>query len=328
MKHCRVFPAIMAALVLVLALALLPLPVAGADSTAVSIDAPAEAAAGSEFIALVAVDYVEDFDSCGFDVVYDETIITVIDVTGGEINGHSIPVGPANWSYIPAGSGDTGRTRVIAFLPGVPEPGVSGAGYVAEIHFEVLGSAGETATIALESVGFYDWQGDPISTTTDDHAVQISTATDPTIAFGPRSFAFSATEGEANPASQTLEIWNSGPGTLDWSVSSNAQWLRLSPASGSSTGERDSITVSVDIAGLTAGDYSSDIVIEAPGATNAQRVASISLEIATAPVPPDNDNDNDEPPGRSSMVVLWIVLGAVVVAGVILLVLRRGKSQS
>lgn len=329
MKHWRIGPAIIAALVL--ALALLPVPVAGADGTAVSIDAPAEAAEGSEFIALVAVDHVEDLDSCGFDVVYDETIITVIDVTGGEIDGHTIQVGPGFWSYIPAGIEDTGRTRVIAYLPGMPQPGVSGSGHVARIHFEVVGSAGEAATIRLESVAFYDWQGDPISTTAEDYAVQISAATDPTISFGPRSFDFSATEGEANPASQPLEIWNSGPGTLDWSVSADAQWLNLSPASGSSTGERDSVSVSVDIAGLSAGDHSAEIVIEAAGAANTPRRVNVGLQISAEAAPPvndnDNDNDNDQPTGRRAIVVLWIALGAVVVAGVILLVLRRGKPQ-
>jgi hypothetical protein len=105
--------------------------------------------------------------------------------------------------------------------------------------------------------------------------------TEPTIAFSPSSFSFSAAEGGDNPASKTLKIWNSGTGMLNWSVSDNANWLSLSPTSGSSTGEKDEITVSVDISGIDAGDYDATITISAEGATNTPQTVSVSLHIGT-----------------------------------------------
>ena len=111
----------------------------------------------------------------------------------------------------------------------------------------------------------------------------------PTISFNPPSFSFSATEGEANPPDQTLEIWNSGGGTLDWSVSENATWLILSPGSGTSNGEHDSITVSVSIVGMTAGNYSSTITIIAVGATNTPQTVLVNLTV----IPPTGE---DNPP--------------------------------
>ena len=103
--------------------------------------------------------------------------------------------------------------------------------------------------------------------------------TEPTIAFSPSSFNFSATEGGANPADKTLEIWNSGIGTLNWTVSDNAGWLSLSPTGGSSTGEEDEVTVSVDTSSMDAGDYDATITIEDTEATNTPQTVLVSLRI-------------------------------------------------
>jgi hypothetical protein len=105
----------------------------------------------------------------------------------------------------------------------------------------------------------------------------------PAIGYSPSSFSFSATQGGANPPSQTLSIWNSGGGTLAWSVSDDAAWLTLSPTSGSSTGETDTVTVAVDVSGMSAGSYSATITISAPGATNTPRTVAVSLTITSLP---------------------------------------------
>lgn len=57
------------------------------------------------------------------------------------------------------------------------------------------------------------------------------------------------------PVEWTFNIWNSGTGTLNWDVSSNSEWISLSPESGISTGEWDAVTVTVDTASLTLGDH-------------------------------------------------------------------------
>jgi hypothetical protein len=83
----------------------------------------------------------------------------------------------------------------------------------------------------------------------------------PVLSCSPESFAFEAMEALADPDSQTLEVWNSGGGAMDWRVADNAAWLILNPASGQSTGEKDSVTVSVAIAGLVAGSYDATITV-------------------------------------------------------------------
>jgi len=170
MKHWKGILAIVVSLGL--ALALLPLSITGANGTVtVSIDAPAEVNPGSSFVANVTVDYVENYDACGFDVTYDQTIITVTDVTGGEIDGHAVEV---DWVYYPSGPPDPGKIRVLAVVPGMPGPGVTGTGHIAQIHFNVLGSSCETSAIHLEEVGMYDYEAHSIDTTTVDDSVHVA----------------------------------------------------------------------------------------------------------------------------------------------------------
>jgi len=105
----------------------------------------------------------------------------------------------------------------------------------------------------------------------------------PAISVSPTSLSFTTTDGE-NPADQTLEVWNSGSATLNWTLTDDAGWLSESPTSGNSTGVNDktSVTVSVDVTGLGVGDYSGTITITAPGATNTPQSVSVSLHIEAA----------------------------------------------
>jgi len=112
-------------------------------------------------------------------------------------------------------------------------------------------------------------------------SLHISSAA-PEISFNPESLSFTAGEGGSTPANGTLEVWNSGIGTLIWSLSDDAAWLSENPTSGSSTGEHDTVAVSVNIAGMSAGDYSANVTITAPGASNSPQVVPVSLHISSA----------------------------------------------
>ena len=102
------------------------------------------------------------------------------------------------------------------------------------------------------------------------------------IAFSPSSISYSALQGGAPPSPQTLEIWREGVGTLEWSVAESAGWLSVSPASGSSTGEHDPVTVTVDPDGLPNGEYDTTITITAPGATNSPQSVPVGLTVTNA----------------------------------------------
>jgi len=106
----------------------------------------------------------------------------------------------------------------------------------------------------------------------------------PAISVSPNSLAFNAIEGGENPPAQTLEICNSESGTLDWSLSDNADWLSETPTSGSlGEDECEDVTVSVDVAGMEAGDYSATITITGSG--EVQVPVSLHIESPMVPIP-------------------------------------------
>lgn len=100
----------------------------------------------------------------------------------------------------------------------------------------------------------------------------------PVIGVTPISLSFATIQGGPNPAPQTVSISNTGSGTLSWSISDNANWLTLSPTSGTGNG---AVTVNVSASGLAEGRYSASIVISATGASNV--TVPVTFTISSAP---------------------------------------------
>jgi len=83
----------------------------------------------------------------------------------------------------------------------------------------------------------------------------------PEISASPTPLTFTTSEGE-DPPDQTLEICNTGTGTLNWNITDGAGWLSENPTSGSlGAGECEDVTVSVDTTGMAAGDYTATITV-------------------------------------------------------------------
>jgi hypothetical protein len=127
------------------------------------------------------------------------------------------------------------------------------------------------------------------------------------IGHSPTSFSFIATRGGSNPPNQSLSIWNAGGGTLSWSVSDNANWLSLSPTIGTNW---ETVTVSVNIVGLTAGTYNATITITATGATNSPVSISVTLTVNPLPPPPPilallSPNGVEVIPSGSTYAIRW-----------------------
>ncbi len=78
---------------------------------------------------------------------------------------------------------------------------------------------------------------------------------------------------------------NSGPGSVDYSISKNKGWILISPTSGSSSGEWDNIFVTVQTKGLSIGNYSGRITVTSANAVNSPQTISVSLKVI-----------NDQPP--------------------------------
>jgi len=82
----------------------------------------------------------------------------------------------------------------------------------------------------------------------------------PLLAYNPKSYSFGIlNEGETDMTS--FEIWNVGNDILNYSISESYGWLAVSPMSGNSTGEHDSIMVGINTTGLSNGSYLGEINI-------------------------------------------------------------------
>jgi hypothetical protein len=77
----------------------------------------------------------------------------------------------------------------------------------------------------------------------------------------PTALRFSGTTGTTNPPAQTITFWKSGDRTRNWTVNASAPWISVTPSSGTIATEQDQITVSVNATGLSAGSYTSTVVI-------------------------------------------------------------------
>ncbi|MHA1431032.1 MAG: COG1470 family protein, partial [Candidatus Freyarchaeota archaeon] len=91
---------------------------------------------------------------------------------------------------------------------------------------------------------------------------------EPRLSYSPSSHNF-GDEYEGGTGSTTFEIWNSGTGTLTYSLDESCGWVSVHPTSGSSTGEHDTITVGIDTTGLSEGIHSCTISISSNGGSGA-----------------------------------------------------------
>jgi len=115
----------------------------------------------------------------------------------------------------------------------------------------------------------------------------VEDVTNPAIWVNVSSMSFTATMGGTNPSSKTLQVKNTSAGTLNYTISDDADWLSVSPTGGSSTDSINEHTVSADISGLSEGNYSGTISITDSNAANSPQTVSVTLKISGPPA--DNE---------------------------------------
>lgn len=107
--------------------------------------------------------------------------------------------------------------------------------------------------------------------------------TQPSISRDPVSLSNTCFEG-SNAPNQNFNVWNSGEGTLGYSISDNAAWLSCSPINGTSTGEQDTITVTYTTSSLLPGNYAAIITISDSTASSSPQAIPVALMVtATSP---------------------------------------------
>ena len=101
-----------------------------------------------------------------------------------------------------------------------------------------------------------------------------------TLAYYPQSYHFeNLPEGVTD--STEFDIWNTGLGTLYYSLSWDEDWVDVFPTSGESTGEHDPITVTIDTTGFEQdSSHTSRILIESNGG---DKVFTVMVNVRNVP---------------------------------------------
>jgi streptogramin lyase len=141
--------------------------VVAAGAVTVSVDAPATVAPDSDFTANIDVTEVANLDSGNYDITFDPLVLQLDDVTSGLIGSTEIPVDMYNEL-------SSGTYRVVQNVPGLT--GVSGSGYLAVLHFHVIGSEGDSSSITLSNGTLSDNQAGEIAATWVGDSVDITSS--------------------------------------------------------------------------------------------------------------------------------------------------------
>ena len=139
--------------------------------------------------------------------------------------------------------------------------------------------AAYTATITVTSADAYN---NPQKVAV---ALNLSKEPPPQISVSPAALTFAAQVGGSNPPPQTLTVRNSGQSVLNYTLSDDANWLDVNPASGSSSGENKGHTVTVNTSGLAEGNYAAAISVADPKAANSPQRVNVTLQISSQPPP-------------------------------------------
>ncbi|HBQ28415.1 MAG TPA: hypothetical protein DD719_03205, partial [Desulfotomaculum sp.] len=102
----------------------------------VALEGPQEVLKGNSFTLKVTITEVTYLDACSYDLVYNTSVLELEKVTGGEIDGNPFPIAHYKneiWS---------GKVTVVQNIYGVE--GVSGSGYLGELHFKALQASNKT----------------------------------------------------------------------------------------------------------------------------------------------------------------------------------------
>lgn len=230
----------------------------------------------------VTVHFVNTIAGSSLGHYYDSDDVTIDSIT---FTGGIVPAGAFNQSQaVPANN-----LAVVGWVAFSAAGWISPQnGLIANMWF-TLNAGAPDQVITIDS-GYFPPAGDYVLTKSDGQST-FPDFVGGTITVGagapqaelivdPTTLTFDATQGGANPTSKTFDITNGGGGTLDWTASEDIPWLTLNTYSGSAP---STVTVNIDISGVSAGTYEQDITIASPGATGSPQTVTVTLNVAAPP---------------------------------------------
>ncbi|MHC4526655.1 MAG: GLUG motif-containing protein, partial [Planctomycetota bacterium] len=103
----------------------------------------------------------------------------------------------------------------------------------------------------------------------------------PDLEVAPGHLEFLAELDEPNVFEQILEVRNDGGGTLNWDINvpNDCSWLTVNPLSGTSGGEVNEVSITVDSSGLGLGFHECELTVSDNNATNSPQTVLVLLHV-------------------------------------------------
>ena len=143
--------------------------VRGVEEGLVVVLAPGEVVPNTDFMVTIGVVELVNFDAGQFDIYYDPGVLRLDDITNGWLG--EVPTPVAAWREF-----EPGHARAVVNVPGLP--GVTGSGYLATVHFHVVGVYGDSSVVELshgylndneaQEIVMDEWVGGVITVGSDD----------------------------------------------------------------------------------------------------------------------------------------------------------------
>lgn len=180
------------------------------------------------------------------------------------------------------GGGTLSWTATIAsgadFLAISPSSGTAPASLSVSVNAAGKAPGSHTGSVQISASG--------VSGSPQTVAVTLVVSAGPVLAVNASTLSFTGQTGQSINA-QTVQITNTGAGTLSWTASAAVtvgapNWLSVSPASGAAP---SALTVAVNSSGLAAGTHQGVVTVTAAGATGSPRTVNVSLILTAANQP-------------------------------------------
>ena len=168
-------------------------------------------------------------------------------------------------------------------------------GTIANVKIEYSTNSGSSYTTVIATTannGTYAWTIPNTPSTTclvrvsdasnaatsdvSDAVFTITASSIPIILVDKTNMYFGATSSSVNTGAQPLSISNSGTGTLSWTAAKNANWITVSPTSGTGNAV---LQIGANPSGLTVGKHQGTVSITDPNATNSPQTINVTLNI-------------------------------------------------
>jgi len=271
----------------------------GLTPVEVSLDVPDEAAPNSDFTVNVNIGEVTDFDAAGYDVSFDSLVLRLDDVTSGLIGTTEIPVDLYN-------EVEAGTWRVIQNVAGTE--GVSGSGYLAVLHFHVIGADGDSSALTLSNGVLSNSLAEEITASWTGGSVTIADTTPPTVTITPLSpdptdnstptFTGTASDVSSNISSVEYRVddgsWTAAAAsdgafdspdedytftTASLADGEHTVYVRATDSAGNTTAEGDYASDSFTIQPVSPGDANGDGTVNVLDITRVERaIADLDTE--------------------------------------------------